>query len=880
MSATESDPPADVAAEPAHAGDVVGHVEVTVGPRFLDLFSAQLYSSPNKAFEELVANSWDAGARVVHVHVPPPKELVEPGATLWVLDDGESMDIEGLRALWAVARSAKQEISPTTNRRQIGKFGIGKLATYLLANELTYVCRATDGRIRTVSMDYRRITERPDPSQLDVPAIRLEVRDITDQNLDEALAPLDPSGKVRALVAAGLAVPEDEADYDEFHSAPDTPPALPGDGTWTLAVMRTLKPPGEALKGGVIARILRSALPLGESLRIVFNTRPLRSTKMDTPVLKRWVLGRDDLERLKSVEVVTGEETTDSEQRREHAVTAHEEPYPHLVIEGLEGRITGEVALFQDSIATGKSADIGPSHGFRVNVLGRVINESEPSFGLPPLSGSAWARTRITVRADGLNADLGVNREGLREGEPLRIMQALLRSLFNAARVEWDASRHASFPDAGEIITRSWGTVPLDPLRQIVRDGLAGIQEPPSFLHIPVDANRANVSAEFAAVVDAEPNRVIEDVAFAPLGEDAQLSLFDAQSRRVVVNRDHPFAREHGGTHEQKQAVRDAALADLLTDAYMLAAGLAIDTVDDIRTYRDESLRLIAQVNRRTGPQLAKMLEEVTADARALETILDESLAYLGFIVEPKGQSGEPEGVATAPATRRENDAQVSYTFTYDAKSSKTGKAKTGNLGTAGLRRHRERYEASHTLVVAPDYEAGALEREATDNEIAPMRSRDLARLLMLTATSGALTAEEFREVLVLRTPDAIAEKVGELETRVTQRARVSLDAFLNALETLGFERPEAVTTALIVDRMRAASGNPQQPLEIEVIALVRGLEVMCPSLIRLRSGKKQVILGVSPTKLREDIMRQLNALPAALREPAIEALHLEDQPA
>ena len=35
--------------------------------KIIDLFSEGLYSSPNKAIEELVANSFDAGATTVHI---------------------------------------------------------------------------------------------------------------------------------------------------------------------------------------------------------------------------------------------------------------------------------------------------------------------------------------------------------------------------------------------------------------------------------------------------------------------------------------------------------------------------------------------------------------------------------------------------------------------------------------------------------------------------------------------------------------------------------------------------------------------------------------------------------------------------------------------
>lgn len=853
------------------AGQVVDHVNVTIGPRFLDLFSAQLYTSPNKAFEELVANSWDAGARVVHVHVPAPPELDADGAAVWVLDNGESMDVDGLKGLWAVAQSGKQLVSPSNHRRQIGKFGIGKLSTYLLADELTYVCRAPDGETRVLTMDYGRINSSAEPGSLDASGIRLDLRVVGPDELGELLTSLDSGGYLAKLIASGLEVPAAADRHDEFHAPPEENEQFPSEATWTLAVMRSLKPAGKQMKSGVIQRILRSALPLGDSLRIVFNEQLLTSTKIDTPLEASWVLGKDELG-ITAVEWTEG--AGDDARKETRTVTALAEPYPHLVVDGI-GQVTGEVRLFKDSVAGGKSAEVDASHGFRVNVLGRVVNESEPSFGLPPLSGTAWARTRVAVRVDGLNSELSVSREGLRTGEQLSTMQALLRALFNMARSHWDANRHADFPGAGEIITKKWGIVPLDPLRDTVRDGLTGLASPPTFLQLDDGADRDAIGQAFEAAIASAPQSVIEDVGFSKLGRDAPLTLFDPAERRVVINSDHPFAQEHSASHEQQEVVRDAALADLLTDAYMLTLGVDPAIVDDVRIYRDESLRLIAMVNRRTGPQLAGLLESVTDDDKALEKILDESLSYLGFVVDPKGQSGEPEGIATAPATRGQRGTVESYTFTYDAKSSKTGKVKTHNVGMAGLKRHRGKYDADYTLVVAPDYEDGALQMEAADNGVAPMRARDLARLLVVTASSGPLTTDELREILQLHDPDAIAAKVTELEERVKSRPRPSLEAFLDAVQSIGFSEPDTLTTSVIARTMRERTGT-SVPTEGDVAQLIRGLQVMCPNIIRLVAGKGQVILAASPTKLREEILRQLASLPSDLRESAAEALEIE----
>ena len=124
-----------------------------ISTRFLEHFSEQLYSSPQKAFEELISNGWDAGADFVDIRVAP--DLSAPDATMAVLDNGASMDEQGLRDLWHIAFSPKSGQPQQHGRQVIGKFGIGKLATYVLASRLTYICKAADGIIRRVTHGLR-----------------------------------------------------------------------------------------------------------------------------------------------------------------------------------------------------------------------------------------------------------------------------------------------------------------------------------------------------------------------------------------------------------------------------------------------------------------------------------------------------------------------------------------------------------------------------------------------------------------------------------------------------------------------------------------------------------------------------------------------------
>jgi hypothetical protein len=59
--------PVTVAPLFASAGTSTDTIDVRLSYKIVELFSEGLYASPNKAIEELVANSFDAGAQRVQV---------------------------------------------------------------------------------------------------------------------------------------------------------------------------------------------------------------------------------------------------------------------------------------------------------------------------------------------------------------------------------------------------------------------------------------------------------------------------------------------------------------------------------------------------------------------------------------------------------------------------------------------------------------------------------------------------------------------------------------------------------------------------------------------------------------------------------------------
>jgi hypothetical protein len=357
---------------------------------------------------------------------------------------------------------------------------------------------------------------------------------------------------------------------------------------------------------------------------------------------------------------------------------------------------------------------------------------------------------------------------------------------------------------------------------------------------------------------------LVEEVAFESLPADVPLVKYDLAGRRIVVNRNHPFTREHSSTHEQQLLLRDSALVELLTQAWMSDLGISDSQIREVQEYKDQTLRLVAQVRRRTGVQIAEMLINATNDSKGLERVVGDALEYLGFVVEPLGQPGEPEGVATAPTTPVEDDTKVSYKFTYDAKSSRTGKATTGNLKTAALARHRDNYGADHVLVVAPDYQSGALQQECESHGITPMRAADLAALLMLAGSVRPLNLNQFRSVFKLSDPDAVGQWVKGLAEEMRSEQRLSLDRLLQALEAIGYQGPNSVNVSVIADRIGMMPGIEALPSRKDVAEVVRGLAVLVPSLIRITGG--DVFLSTSPQRLRDAILSQISGIPTEYR--------------
>lgn len=403
----------------ATLGESAGSIDVRISYRIIELFSEGLYASPNKAVEELVANSFDAGA--THVHVILPVDFQAPDAAIVVVDDGSGMDKAGFQQHWLIGTSNKRKpgfIGPK-GRRQIGKFGIGKLATYVLANRLSHISKR-NGEYLAITMDYRAVPHDDGGGIETKAAVPVALRRLSEAEAKAQLSPWIEGAKAgyKALPLFGVGATE----------------------SWTVAVLSDLKPMAGEIQRGRLTWVLSTAMPLRDDFALFLDGQKIQPAKIKQKRLKRWVLGKDLIELPKPAPdngEVTVDETADAFSSDRYGIT-----FPGL------GRVTGYAELYRDPIDTGKSEEIERSNGFFVYVLGRLVNVDDAGFGIDrnKLRHGTFSRFRLVMYADGLDDELRRRAKAFVLGRCSILRAILLTARSTKHGASWTASQAKTHP--------------------------------------------------------------------------------------------------------------------------------------------------------------------------------------------------------------------------------------------------------------------------------------------------------------------------------------------------------------------------------------------------------------------------------------------------
>jgi len=837
-------------------GTPADKIDVLLSYRIVELFSEGLYASPNKAIEELVANSFDAGAlRVVVLH---SANMHDQDATIAVIDDGEGMGIEGLKKHWLIGVSDKRALERLPKgRQQIGQFGIGKLATYVLADCLTHISKSK-GKYYSTTMNYASIDKRVQKEVEPKKPIRLVLRALTEAEAKTALA--------RWTDTAGFK----KCGFPVFgKGAP---------ASWTVAIMSSLKKKVHDIKPGMLDWVLRTALPLRPDFGIWLNGKKLTPSKAGKGLIGTWVLGKD-------IEKLPKPAPKGITTKEDLEVPINSEHHFGLDVPGL-GRVTGYAEAYKDLLTGNKSDLIFRSYGFFVFIRGRLINVVDGHFGIDPneLRHGTFGRFRLVINIDSLDAELRANREAIREGTLLETTQNLLWGIFNFVRPHIDKHDSEELPGMklARNLAASPGSLSRQPIVELARAVVAG-RTRSRYLIVP----RHRTEEEKEAFIEAlekraeDADRFVTDFSIDWDGTSENgFARYDTSTGAMLVNGWHPFVmtfQDEFLNKNARQPLEVLAVAEVLMEAHLHSVEVREGQIDELLNARDQLLRTLANQSGRQSPfAVAHMLLEKRNNPDGLEDALCAAFTSLGCSVRPIGGKGKPDGVAIALLAGDATGQQRQYSIMLESKSKEQDKGKiaAGTIDIAAVIRHRDDkdYDCDHAIVLGRDFPTTQGERSALAQDIAADKRNTMA--LSRPRTITLITIDDLAELVRLRPlrhiglaklrelfqcglPDDCRDWIAKI--RDTQIKRPPHRKIVHTIET---QQKKWKKSSVKYSGLREALSNLTPPIEYET---EKELIDICVALAQI--SERTMFATPETVELDQSATNVIAAIEASMRE-------------
>ena len=745
------------------AGEKKGEVEVALSNELVTLLSDQLYQSPTKAIEELVVNSYDAEASECRLYVPAPSS--EKDKFIVIYDDGTGMSLEGLKDLWHIGSSKKrsQNAENKSKRKQIGRFGIGKLATYTVANQLSYITK-NDNSILSVSLDFRRFAVNPQGSSK---AVELSVFEIDNWDLFKKSESFS-----RICKLASIDIPK-----------------LEGLRSWTIAVLEDLKPKSQKLALGRLKWILETAMPLRVDFKVYLNAQEIHSSKETSPRIAEFDITELPEKRIEALNKNSGLNWRIKDGS--------------LVSEIFPSGVKCSVILAEKSLL-GKSDDLGRSHGFFVKVRGRLVSEDQPAFGIEATSYQTFYRFRADITADDLDEAITAPREGLEDSAVKDAFKKLLESIFNEARIRYEASlvqekdieknkkEHERNYVSPRLVERPIADVLSD--RTLIK---AAADADGGWFYLDLDES-PDTAKLISSLYVTSGSRTRYRYESENSGRSGRLVKFNPSEGLFTINEDHPLARNYPDG-DARDLLEDIVTSESLLEIYLREARIPPTIVGEILEKRDTLWRSLVSDHPYSLSAIATSMRDSVADERDLEISVVAASRALGFVATHLSGAGEPDGIARF--TAHPDPPRV---ITLEAKSSGTVPSLSA-LDFAGLHEHMIRHNADGCLLVAPSYpglsreEDSAASARAVNLRISCWTVEQLASVVDL-AESRQITAKDIIDLILNSfSPDQVSQAVSKLLNMPSWGQRDLNVAVLDALIDLDERLPDANRTVDLV---------------------------------------------------------------------------------
>ena len=803
-------------------GRVIDKIDVKISYKIIELFSAGLYSSPNKAFEELICNSYDAFASKVSVYLP--EDLTEENAYIFVADNGEGLNQEDMKDLWKIGESKKGTIPEKDGQRlQIGQFGIGKLSTYILAHKLTYISKKAD-RYLLVTTDYNRI-------QTSTEQLQLEEKELS---LNEAQELINKYTIINGKNLIGFVMFGDKAEEN-----------------WTVSLLTNLKPKATEIQIGRLKWILETALPLNPQFNLKLNGVPLVSSKVSIGISKQWIIGQND----RAAEDLSFANPIFDEKKKEYYVD----------FDSLK-HVTGKFILYKESLLGGKSAQNGRSHGIFLSIRGRLVNLDDPLLGMPAFSHGPFNHCQILIEADDLNRYLTSTREAVKESKALAELKAYIQRKFNELRTYYFDQEEAKqkTKTIGYRLAQTSYSYSQKPIANFIEKFYNGDIVNPQLIKKPT-CSKNDLLRTFTD--EDGITQAITSIEWEIMDAHATIAKLDLQTKILHINALHPFVSNYCESYKSTVPLENIIIAEVLLETHMYEIGIDESQINSIIYKRDELLRQLAFSDKEGIPAVAQLLDESVANPTGLENAVYRALSVLGFETQKLGGNGKPDGFASANLGYDSLKCPRFYTLTYDAKSTQSKAIAAGTAKLSGIKRHQADYKATYSLEVAIDFEGSgkddsAIAKEAREQKVTLMRVKDLAKLVLYSIPKQ-LSLTKLKDLFeTCYTPEDVSKWIDDFIK--TDVAKPPYNEIISIIYTLQKEDTEPPTVSVIRRELNAQLTSNYS--SDKVTEFMKAIENIVPS--QFHFDGEYAYVDSSPDILKGHISRAISSeIPLSARE-------------
>ncbi len=783
-------------------------VEVDISYDIIRQVSAQLYTNPRKAIEELVCNSYDAGARECWIRLP-----ASPQDPLVVLDNGKSMDLNGVKGLWKIAYSPKakageNQLRIENDRMQIGKFGVGKLATFALGKRLTHIaCTGSDVRLVSVGQSEIRQQATGRPRFKIFKASLSTAKPMLESFLVELPKPW-------------------EQDWN----------------TWTIAFIEQIEPQAAArsLKVGFLRQMIATALPVSAGFKVYLDKQLVPektisqsqiSIKIDVgnpSVCKRieealqayWQgqLGKEKIEDVPSDYYKLKQCKVENPKEVSEKVEAILVPYL--------GPVTGTAIMAKKSLTTTKLKERGYSdNGFFVYVHGKLVNPEDPLFGITQRSHKYWIKFSGTFEMRGLDEVLLVQRNQVSESPQTKVAQEVLRTVFNYVRVKEEAKEE-------------------------------GAKEPVDFgkrlrVIMPILAPQAVIGLAKGISTDIEFKKLKIDtikVDYATFGEDAPAARFDVQESKILVNEDHPLIvaiNEVTKSRALRHVFGEVIAGMEMTKGFLRFRGVEATIVDGAEDIMEASLRSAANfVRDEVAEQILSIEDASYQGGTPFENAVVTAFRALHVSAKRIGFADEPDGVIVIPMSDRPN-----LRISIEAKGSK-GVVSHKQLAQATVSRQMKERKCTHAVAIAREFQMkGRGKRESAlwrenRRKVTLMRVDAIAHMLKLHSQRRFTYDNAAKILTTFKRPDNMIPFIDKIWSELPDLGLLKL-VLDEAQEIVEADTQNCPDPGMIVEALRRKNHSVKKK---DVITLLQAVQIATGMIIILNE-KDSSFRVIAPTE-------------------------------